>query len=96
MAAIVVESLGAREFRVAVGDCGSETTHCVVIPGVFEADCGLPQVALETVVERSFEFLLERERSSSIRHRFTLSEISRYFPEYQGEIAHRLSQTQLS
>ncbi|HEX3617861.1 MAG TPA: hypothetical protein VHU61_15075 [Solirubrobacteraceae bacterium] len=91
MAVILVEPIGPREFRVRVRDGGSETTHFVEIPGNFEAEHGLPVVAPETLVERSFEFLLEREPATSILGRFTLDEISRYFPVYPGEIARRLS-----
>jgi hypothetical protein len=91
VAVISIESLGARKFRVRVRDGGSETTHNVDIPGNFESEHGLPPVPLETLVERSFEFLLEREPASSILSSFTLAEIGRYFPEYPGEIAHRLS-----
>jgi hypothetical protein len=91
VAVILVESLGPRQFRVRVRDGGSETTHIVDIPGGFESEHGLPPVALETLVERSFEFLLEREPANSILRRFSLDEISRYFPQYLGEIAQRLS-----
>jgi hypothetical protein len=34
--------------------------------------------------------LLEREPASSILSRFSLSEITSYFPEYPSELAHRL------
>jgi hypothetical protein len=88
---IVVELLGAREFRVRVTDGSRETAHFVGIPAAFPAEIGVPEVALETLVERSFEFLLEREPANSILGRFTLDEICRYFPEYAGEIAHRLA-----
>jgi hypothetical protein len=91
MAVILVESVGPREFRVRVRDGGAKTTHFVGIPGNFEDDYGLPEVAPEVLVERSFEFLLERESANSILGRFTLDEIRRYFPVYPGEIARRLS-----
>lgn len=38
------------------------------------------------LVRRSFEFLLARERNTSILGEFTLSTIERYFPEYAREI----------
>ena len=46
---------------------------------------------LERVVRESFRFLLERERATSILDQFSLSDISRYFPEYPTELARRLS-----
>jgi hypothetical protein len=91
MAEILVEPHGPREFRVRVRDRGLETTHEVVVPEDFGVDNDLPPVPLERLVELSFEFLLEREPANSILARFTLSEIGRYFPQYQGEIAHRLA-----
>lgn len=87
----MIESLGPREFRVRVRDGDLETAHIAVVPEDFRAQHGLPPVPLLTLVERSFEFLLEREPADSILPRFTLDEIGRYFPEYQGEIARRLS-----
>lgn len=91
MAEIVVEPLGQRQFQVSVHDRGRETRHHVTVPEGFRALHGLQSVALTVLVERSFEFLLEREPANLILGRFTLDEISRYFPEYMGEIAHRVS-----
>ena len=39
------------------------------------------------LVEKSFEFLLERESNTSIMHSFDLSVIARYFPEYRRIVA---------
>jgi hypothetical protein len=41
-----------------------------------------PNSSVEGLVKRSFEFLLERERPSSILRRFGLADIERYFPDY--------------
>lgn len=40
----------------------------------------------ETLIRKSFEFLLEREPNTSILNAFDLSDISRYFPEYETVI----------
>ena len=40
--------------------------------------------AVEDLVRRSFEFLLEREPATSILRTFDLSVIQRYFPEYDS------------
>jgi hypothetical protein len=45
----------------------------------------------ERVVRESFRFLLEREPATSILRQFSLSDISRFFPEYPSELARRLS-----
>jgi len=39
-----------------------------------------------SLVRRSFVFLLEREPKEAILKSFDLTVISRYFPEYEGEI----------
>ena len=44
------------------------------------------------LVEASFAFLLERESPQSILRSFQLSEIGRYFPEYETEIRRRMSE----
>lgn len=41
-------------------------------------------------VKLSFEFLPEREPASAILSEFDLPVISRYFPEYEGEIRQKL------
>ena len=42
------------------------------------------------LVEASFAFLLERESPQMILRSFDLTEISRYFPEYESDIQRRL------
>jgi hypothetical protein len=97
--------LAPREFRVQVREGGRETTHQVTVPerlgeGLELHDDHLERLGeglelhddhLEQVVRESFRFLLEREPATSILARFSLSDISRYFPEYPSELAHRLS-----
>jgi hypothetical protein len=40
----------------------------------------------EQLVTRVFEFLLAREPASNILSSFELADVSRYFPEFEGEI----------
>ena len=42
------------------------------------------------LVEASFAFLLERESPQMILRSFELSEIGRYFPDYEREIRRRI------
>jgi predicted DNA-binding protein (UPF0278 family) len=44
----------------------------------------------EELLQKSFEFLLEREPNTSILSSFDLPLIGRYFPEYEREIRSRL------
>ena len=46
---------------------------------------------LEELLKRSSEFLLEHEPKESILRQFDLSDISRYFPEYEREIRDRMA-----
>ena len=91
MAEIVISPLGGREFQVDVRDGGQQTTHRVSVPERLGADVEVPGDELERAVRESFGFLLEREPPSSILRQFSLSDISRYFPEYPQELARRLS-----
>ncbi|MDX2343195.1 MAG: hypothetical protein QNL12_05390 [Acidimicrobiia bacterium] len=43
------------------------------------------------LVEKSFEFLLERESNTSILSSFELPVIDRYFPEYETTITKMLA-----
>jgi hypothetical protein len=43
-------------------------------------------VSAETLIQKSFEFLLERESHTSILRAFDLPVIQRYFPEYERTI----------
>jgi hypothetical protein len=73
-----------------VSEGGRQTTHRVTVPERLGGGLELPGDDLSEVVRRSFEFLLEREPVSSILSRFSLDDISRYFPEYERELARRL------
>ena len=91
MADIRISRLAAREFQVQVREGGRETTHRVTVPERLGERLELRDDDLERVVRESFWFLLEREPATSILAQFSLSDISRYFPEYPSELADRLS-----
>lgn len=62
------------------------TTHTVTVPQEYYQKLTGGKVDPETLVEKSFEFLLQRESNTSILRSFELTVISRYFPEYEGLI----------
>jgi len=68
-------------------DDGSKTHHVVTVTkeDLDRWSGGAGQKDAEDLVARSFEFLLEREPATSILHRFDLSVIQRYFPEYDAQ-----------
>jgi hypothetical protein len=82
MADISISPLAPRAFRVEVREGQAERLG---------ERLELRDNDLERVVRESFRFLLEREPATSILRQFSLSDISRYFPEYPSELERRLS-----
>lgn len=71
----------------------STTTHRVKLSSDYALKLTLGKASNETLLEKSFEFLLEREPNTSILRSFELSVIGRYFPEYEKEIQEMLKNT---
>jgi hypothetical protein len=90
MAKIEVDKIDAGRFRVRVIEGKGESTHEVTLDPKYSAKLVAETVSPETLIRKSFEFLLEREPKESILSRFDLAVISRYFPEYEREIKKRL------
>jgi hypothetical protein len=70
-AVIVGDDAGATTHEVAVSAAELERLH----PGARDP---------EALVRAAFAFLLARERRESILRRFDLTEIGRYFPEWEA------------
>lgn len=87
--AIHVEKLDEETFRVTVSG-PPETTHTVTVDRAYYEKLTGGAVPVETLIEKSFEFLLEREPNTSILRRFSLPVIQSYFPEYERTIRRRL------
>lgn len=85
MADIQVKALGENRYEVMVQG-RTPTTHVVTAPADYAAKLTNGAVSTETLVEKSFEFLLEREPNTSILRSFELSVIGRYFPDYERTI----------
>ncbi len=71
---------------VRVTEGSSHTTHEVTVKRADHARLARPNEPVTKLVERSFEFLLEREPKESIMRSFDLMVIARYFPEYERTI----------
>ncbi|MFQ5793259.1 MAG: hypothetical protein ACE5JI_22535 [Acidobacteriota bacterium] len=89
MAEIEVVEKGPERYVVTVR-ASSTTTHTVTLERDDYQKLTGGKISPETLVERSFEFLLEREPNSMILSRFDLPVIGRYFPEYEKAIVKRL------
>ncbi len=85
MSNIQVKALGENRYEVSVLE-RSPTTHIITVPAAYAAKLTNGMASTETLVEKSFEFLLEREPNTSILRSFELSVIGRYFPEYERVI----------
>jgi hypothetical protein len=86
MAQIIVTPMDEHHFQVTVID-SSSTTHKVSIQPDYASKLTAGKTTNAQLVEKSFEFLLEREANTSILRSFDLSVIARYFPEYEKIIA---------
>ena len=77
-------------FEVVIREGRSESRHHVTMS---RANCERWTRAghtPEACVEAAFRFLLDREAKESILGRFDVSVISRYFPEFEQELARYL------
>lgn len=84
MPTVNVTRLDDTTYEVSVQGRTSSTHIVTVTPDYAEKLAA--GVAVEQLVRRSFDFLLEREPNTSILRRFELPVIARYFPEYEREI----------
>lgn len=82
---ITVKPIDDTTFEVVV-EGTTTTTHRVTVPHSYYERLTKKRVAPDVLAERSFKFLLQRESNTSILSSFELSEISRYFPEYEKTI----------
>jgi len=80
----------AYDFEVTVQERASQTRHQVTLSKADYERLAGGEASPEDLIAESFRFLLEREPKESILRSFDLTVISRYFPEYEREIAKRL------
>ena len=82
---ITVQRINETTFDVTV-EGRTQTTHRVTVePDYYDKVTG-GKVPPELLVQKSFEFLLEREPNTSILRSFDLPVIGHYFPEYERTI----------
>jgi len=90
MDTIAVKKVSETVFLVTV-ESRSLTTHEVTVPAGYYQKLTKGKVTPETLVEKSFEFLLQREPNTSILSRFELPVIGHYFPAYENKITDMIS-----
>ena len=89
---IRIESANTGTYQVIVEDA-STTVHSVTVTPEYLHKLTDGRASAETLIEMSFEFLLERESNTSILRAFDLPVIQRYFPEYERTIVSMLRET---
>ena len=82
---IKVNTIDSTSFEVIIKG-QTTTTHHVTLTHLYYQKITNRQVPPEKLVEKSFEFLLDRESNTRILSRFDLPIIERYFPEYEKTI----------
>lgn len=82
---ITVKKISITTYEVTV-ESKTTTTHTVTLPVSYYVKLTDAKSEPEELIERSFEFLLQREPNTSILRSFELSVIGRYFPEYEEVI----------
>ena len=80
---ISVTAKGQDTFEVVV-ITQSTTTHSVTVTDAIHTKLTNGKISKEILLEKSFEFLLEREPNTSILSQFKIEMISQYFPDYVG------------
>ena len=81
---VEVETIGDDDFLVKVS---ASTEHRVTLTDAYWEQIWNSSLPKKEIISRSFDFLLEREPSSSIMRTFDLPVIQRYFGEYEGKAA---------
>ncbi len=76
-------------FLVKVTEAGGSTRHHVTLSAADLERLGTHHRSPEDLIRSCFGFLLEREPKESILASFDVSDIARYFPEFEREIRGR-------
>ena len=82
---ITVNPIDSTTFEVIV-ESATTTTHKVTVKASYYEKLTGKRVTPEVLLEKSFQFLLDRESNTSILRSFDLPIIGQYFPEYEKEI----------
>jgi hypothetical protein len=88
MARIEVKQNDTETFEVTVRET-TTTSHLVTLTQDYYQKLTESRISPETLIEKSFEFLLERESNTMILSRFDLPVIGDYFPEYEKNIVQK-------
>ena len=85
MDTITITKITDTLFEVSV-ESSSNTLHRVTVPEAYHRKLTDGKASPRELLQKSFEFLLEREPNTSILPSFELSLIGHYFPDYERKI----------
>jgi hypothetical protein len=74
-------------FKVTVQEDSSQSNHTVTLDDKYHKKLTGGIMPKTAVIEKSFEFLLERESKESIMSKFDLRDINKFFPEFENFIS---------
>lgn len=83
---VEVNKITDNQYRVMVHEEDNYSDHIVILDPECYQNLTKGKISKKELIERAFEFLLDRESKESILSKFQLKEISNYFPEFQKEI----------
>lgn len=81
-----ITKLDENKFRVDIDLNRSSTSHEVTLNDDYWQKLTAGKISKEELIEKSFEFLLERESNETILREFELPVINQYFPEFEDSI----------
>jgi hypothetical protein len=79
------------QFVVSVVSTTSTTEHTVAVAKEDWKSLTEEKVTPQELITKSFEFLLGRESNESILRNFNITDITRYYPDFPGELKKILS-----
>ena len=82
----------SRQFTVRVDDGVTQSEHLVTVPEETYQELTGGKISREDLLEKTIEFILERESKESILFTFDLNVITSYFPEYEDEIKNTIAE----
>lgn len=89
---VKIKKKNQNEFAVTAEEKGAKTEHRVTLDDDYWQYLTQSKISKEELIERSFEFLLQRESKDSILPKFNLKVIKSYFPEFEEEIRRAVSE----
>jgi hypothetical protein len=84
---ITVNKEDENTYQVTIEENGSQTNHTVNLDDKFHKKLTGGIIPKEDLIQKSFEFLLERESKEMIMLNFDLRDISKYFPEFESYVS---------